>query len=208
MRKNLTRIWVCMLCILGISVAAQAQNRFQPEPAQLEEVQQVVRNSRTVWQNMFPAEELPDYGFRNAAEMNQALPGKPIEVYAMYRDFNGVIQAHPSGEFLVPLLLDGKPRVFLTVAHFENRWQVVAVGEMHLAQETAPYLSRAKETSRFVWLKNLNHSADFIAEANPALSEARIEFAPLSTAQRALFQQPLAYRELETRISKMIVQFD
>jgi hypothetical protein len=208
MRKNLTRIWVCMLCILGISVVAQAQNRFRPEPAQLEEVQQVVKNSRAAWLSMFPADELPDYGFRNATEMQQALPGKPIEVYAMYRDFNGTIQAHPSGEFLVPLMLDGKPRVFLTVAHFENRWQVVAVGEMNLAQETTPYLSRAKETTRFVWLKNLNHSADFIAEANPTISETTLQFAPLSTAQRASFQQPLAYRELEARISKMIVQFD
>jgi hypothetical protein len=209
MRKKLTLVWACLLCMLGLSGTLQAQNRFRPEPAQLAEVMQTVNASRATWQNMFPAEELPDYGFKDQQEKARAVPGNAIEVYNMYRDFDGKIQAQPSGEFLVPLLVDGQSRVFLTVAFFENKWQVVAVGEMNLAKEVSNHISLAAKTNNpLVWLRNLNHSADFIADANSAATEANLQFKPLSTAERASFKQPLAYRELEARISKMIVQFD
>ena len=210
MRKTFTLMWACMLCLLCLSVQVQAQNRFRSEKGQLEEVRKVVNDSRSFWLHMFPAAELPDYGFRDEKEKTQAVPGQPIEVYNMYRSFNGATEVQPAGEFLVPLLINGKPRVFLTVAFFEGRFQVVSVGEMNLAQEATPYVSRANETkgSQLVWLRNLNHSADFIADAANLVNDASLVFSPLSTAQRASFQQPIVYSELETRISKMLVQFD
>src|SRR5688572_21261071 len=209
MRKKLTLVWACLLCMLGLSGALQAQNRFRPEPTQLDEVMKTVDASRATWLHMFPAEELPDYGFKDQEEKARAIPGNAIEVFNMYRDFDGKIQSQPAGEFLVPLLVNGQSRVFLTVAFFQNKWQVVAVGEMNLAQEAAPYISQAAKTnSSLVWLRNLNHSADFIADASTAATEANLQFMPLSTAGRASFKQPLAYSELATRISKMIVQFD
>jgi hypothetical protein len=209
MRKKLTLVWACLLCMLGMSVGVQAQNRFRPEPTQLDAVVQTVDASREIWLQMFPAEELPDYGFRDLVEKTRAIPGNPIEVFNMYRDFDGKIQSQPAGEYLVPLLVDGQARVFLTVAFFENKWQVVAVGEKNLAREAAAYISQAAKTNNhLVWLRNLNHSADFIADASVATTEANTRFMPLSTAERASFRQPLAYNELALRISKMIVQFD
>ena len=209
MRKKIT-LWVCTLCMLGLSGALQAQNRFLPERSQLDEVNKAVKASRDSWLNMFPANELPDYGFRDQREKSSSVPGKPIEVFAMYRDSDGKIKSQPTGEFLVPLLIDGKSRTFLTVAYFENKWQVVAVGEMNLAQEAAPFISRAgKEGSdNLIWLKNINHAADFIASAGTALSDDQLQFMPLSTAQRASFKEPLSYRQLEARVNKMLVQFD
>lgn len=209
MRKIFTLVGAALLCLLLTAQATQAQNRFRPDNRSLEEVQKVVQNSRAEWQALFPAEELPDYGFRNQQEKALAQPGKPMEVFAMYRTFEGRIETQPTGEFLVPLLLDGKPRVFLTVAFFENRYQVVAVGEMNLAQEAAAYLSPAGNAKKqFIWLRNLNHAADFIADASSSLTDDQLQFAPLSTAQRAAFTEPLAYQELVARIGKMIVQFD
>ena len=209
MRKMFTLAGACLLCVLGTFNSAQAQNRFRPDNSRLEEVQKVVLNSRATWQELFPAEELPDYGFQNQQEQKLAVPGKPIEVYAMYRTFEGKIETQPNGEFLVPLLIDGKPRVFLTVAFFENRYQVVAVGEMNLAQEATAYISQANSSKKqLIWLRNLNHSADFIADASASLTDDKLQFVPLSTAQRASFTEPIAYNELVTRIGKMIVQFD
>lgn len=209
MRKSLTLVWACILCMFTLSHAATGQNRFRPERGQAEEIKNVVESSRGFWLHLFPANELPDYGFKNQEEKAKALAGKPIEVFNMYKDFDGKIQSQPAGEFLVPLLIEGKTRVFLTVAFFENKWQVVAAGEKNLAQEAAPFISRAgKSGSQLVWLRNLNHSADFIADAGAAVTESALEFTPLSTAQRATFKQPIAYRELEARIGKMLVQFD
>ena len=209
MRKTLTLFWACMLCMFGLTNFATAQNRFRPEKGALDQVQKAVESSRASWLNMFPAGELPEFGFKDQQEKALAIPGKPIEVFNMFRGFDGTIQAQPAGEFLVPLLVDGRTRVFLTVAYFENKWQVVAAGEMNLAQEAAPYISRAGKAGRpLVWLRNLNHSADFIADAGAAATDAALEFTPLSTAARASFKSPIAYRELEARIGKMPVQFD
>lgn len=209
MRKIFTLAGVCLLCILFAANSLQAQNRFRPEQTRLDEIQKTVETSREAWQQIFPSEELPDYGFRNQQEMQSATPGKPIEVFAMFRNFEGKIETQPTGEFLVPLLVDGKPRVFLTVAFFENKYQVVSVGEMNLAKETSAYLGEATQgKTQLVWLRNLNHNADFIADANSSFMEGNLQFIPLSTAQRATFTAPLAYVELVSRISKMVVQFD
>ena len=210
MRKFFTMAGVCIFCMLGTINLALAQNRFRPDLGSIEEVQKVVLSSRDSWQQLFPADELPDYGFRDKIEKDRAVPGKPIEVFAMYRTFEGVIETQPTGEFLVPLLLDGKPRVFLTVAFFENRYQVVAVGEMNLAQEAAAYISQGNSSrgKQLIWLRNLNHSADFIADSNSSLADENLQFVPLSTAKRAAFNEPIAYTELVNRIGKMVVQFD
>jgi hypothetical protein len=209
MRKIFTLVGAGLLCLFGTLHSASAQNRFRPDNGRLEEVQKVVLSSRDAWQELFPANELPDYGFRDQQEKKMAVPGKPIEVYAMYRTFEGKIETQPTGEFLVPLLIDGRPRVFLTVAFFENRYQVVAVGEMNLAQEATAYLSQpGSDKKQHIWLRNLNHAADFIADANSSLTDASLHFMPLSTARRASFREPIAYPELVNRIGKMIVQFD
>ena len=208
MKKTLPILWMAFICLLCFSQEARSQQNFRVAAAALNSVQEVVVESRANWTMMFPAAELPEYGFANAKELSAAVPGAPIQVFYMSRNQStGAVDIAQSDEFLIPLLVQGQARAFLTVAYFQGRFQVVSAGETNLAKDASPYIIQHTKTP-LVWLKDVNHSADFIAERGTTLDASGVVFMPLFTAKRAELTQPMALRELVSRIKAMPVQFD
>jgi hypothetical protein len=146
------------------------------------------------WMYMFPADDLPSYGFNNADELNQAKAGNPIEVFNMYRDNEGNPGMEKSEEFIVPIIYNNEVRAFITVAFFEGKYQVVAAGDMNLAKDASSIIMQSDASTKLIWLKHLNYSADFIATSD---ASGNMLFHPLFTAKRTSVNRAASYNTLK-----------
>jgi hypothetical protein len=202
MKKPLPFLWAALVCLLCLTGSVQAQNSFRTPAADLKAISKAVAGSRAAWQTMFPANELPEFGFRDQHELASATPGQPIEIYLMGHPTQGTTRVVSANEFFIPLQLNGHTRAFLKVAYHENRYQVVAAGEMNLASDASDYIKKANAAgqSRLIWLTDVNHSADFISVPTTSLD---VEFTPLSTAKRASIMEPVLYSQLVQQVQAM-----
>lgn len=144
------------------------------------------------WMYLFPDDDLQSFGFNNTNELKQAKAGNPIEVFHMYRDYDGNPGVVKPGEFMVPIIYNNEVRAFVTIAFFEGKYQVVSGGEMGLAKDVSTLIMKQREANaKLVWLKQLNYQADFIAESTNMI------FQPLFTAKRAMVFDAASYTALQ-----------
>lgn len=194
---------LCLTLILLLPGFLRAQNRFAVSGT--EEVKNAVIQQRDYWLHLFPDDDLNSFGFNSADEKNNAVPGDPIAVYHMYRDFNGQPNMQPAEEFLVPLIVLNEVRAFITVAYFEGKYQVVNGGEMNLAKDASSFIMQHhKSGTPLIWVKQLNYAADFIAVN--ASSEPVLQ--PLFTAKRAMITEATTYKTAEQHFQSLPLSFN
>ena len=193
-----------LCCLMILPGLLPAQNRFAKNPEDVARISAMVSATRNEWTNMFPGDDLPSFGFENMQQLSQSIPGYPVPVFHQFKNSQGETETRFTSSYLVPLILNNGIRVFLTVAFFEEKYQVVAAGEKNLAQEASDLLINS--TSHPVWLQNLDQAADFISFTKDHTQENDMEFFPLTTAGRANFSEPIKYRELIGRMAEMPVQ--
>ncbi len=181
-----------------------AQNRFARTPVDADLVSAVVLETRISWMNMLPWDDLLSFGFESVGQLSLSIPGQPVPVFQQFKNSQGEMETRFTSSYLVPLILNNEIRMFLTVAFFEEKYQVVAAGEKNLAQEATEFLINS--TAHPLWLQNLNQAADFISYADDQTAENDMEFFPLSTARRASFSEPVKFPELIRRMVEMPVQ--
>jgi hypothetical protein len=90
------------------------------------------------------------------------------------------------------------------VAFFEGRYQVVAAGEMNLAKDASAYImDHLSSRKNLIWLKQLNHQADFIA-----VGESEPVFHPLFTAETVNVTEPMNYSSLEKYFQSLPLSYN
>jgi len=194
---------LCLTFILLLPGFLRAQNRFAVSSTV--EVKNAVIQQRDYWLHLFPDDDLTSFGFNSLEEKNNAVPGEPITVYHMFRDYNGNPNVQSAEEYLVPLIVMNEVRAFITVAYFEGSYQVVNGGEMNLAKDASPFIMQHhKSGTPLIWVKQLNYAADFIAvntSSEPALQ-------PLFTAKRAMVTEATSYKAAEQHFQSLPLSFN
>lgn len=141
-----------MLCLsavilFGHSVGAAA-NSVQAVPRSDEEVAFVAKASLAGYLDQIPAGREPDFGFRNREDLLRAEVGVPISVLGVRASVGDSIPGKSDSgwnrivlqdRWRVPVEVDGKPRVFVTVERLDGVLQAVDFGGASLAQEIGEF---------------------------------------------------------------------
>lgn len=203
MTNKQTWLGLCIACIILLPSLSMAQNNLRLSD-DFDKVQQAVQQNES-WMYLFPDDDLPSFGFNNSNELKMSHAGDPIEVFYMYRDYDGNPGITNPDEFLVPVIYNNEVRAFVTVALFEGKFQVVSAGEMTLAKDASSIIMQQRASrTKLVWLKQLNYQADFIATA----SGSNNLFYPLFTAKRTFVNEPATYNSLENYFQTLPLSFN
>ncbi len=210
MKKVIQTLGLSLCVMILMMGTTNAQQGFRHQSIDPGVINKQISDTKSEWIQRFLVDDIIDYGFANYKEANNAVAGQAIELYDMYTTKDGITNIVSNGEFYIPLLIDGEARVFLKMANHEGKYQIVAHGEMTLAQDAASYIRQHTSGSnvRLIWIQNLNHNADFIATVSNLTEDSDMVCTPIFTAQRAGFSQPIAFSTLLEMISSMPVYLD
>ncbi|HRY31653.1 MAG TPA: hypothetical protein P5531_01655 [Bacteroidales bacterium] len=132
-----------------------------------------------------PVNQEPSYGFSSRAEFASITIGKPYQILTLSKEFfaDTVMPDEKyiisTGEWLVPLLINGEYRILLTVCMINGQFEVVALGGAVLAKtlENFENLHHSYSESGML-LRVYQMSSDFVL-VSPEGEHARIY--PLNT---------------------------
>lgn len=135
-----------------------------------------------------PAGQEKSFGFTSRDEFVNASVGKPYRVITFHKDFyndevtldknNSIVTQN---EWRVPVTVNGKNRLLLTVTGIGDEYKVVDVGGAGLAKELE---QKTIVGNNYFLLRIYPLSADFVAVSNSASLE-QAQFIPLTSALSA-----------------------
>lgn len=131
------------------------------------------------------------YGFKNREEFKSATLGSPILVYTFSENFfnEGELNVNESlvstGEWRVPVVVNGEFRAFLTVANYEGKWKVVDFGAAVLAKELGGF-EKGNPDDNKVLLRCYQKKCDFLVLGDDSKSVFEGNIYPLYSAKKSL----------------------
>jgi hypothetical protein len=132
-----------------------------------------------------------EYGFRNEDDMEQCTIGQPYRELGFSEDFyNKDLEEDKDyivirNEWHVPVMIQDKNRVLLTVKGTSGNYMVTSMGEVEVAKELQQRNKFADETENYYILRIPKLGADFfVHETNNSFTEA--EFIALTSARNAI----------------------
>ena len=186
MKRSAMTLGMGLLVLVLIAGKAQAQLDLHRDVAGLTAVEKEFSLIKSEWYKLILPDEINDYGFMSVEEAQQAEAGPFIELYSMHVDREGKTQYSRTHEYLVPMMVNGQARVFVKMAFFEKKYQMVSVGETTLAMDASEIIQQAASASgRLIWIQHLNFSADFIATVSDEMPGKDLTLIPIFTARRA-----------------------
>lgn len=99
---------------------------------------------------LYSDEEWKLYGFESIAELDRATLGEPFEVWELTPD---ALTQHQPGrpavltdlrQYQFPILVDGQARGVLEVAYFQDKWQIVGLGNRGAGEPLVALRERLK----------------------------------------------------------------
>lgn len=134
---GLVAIFVSAVVLFGPGHAAA-------DASQSDAVLRAAKTGLASWLDALPRNELRLYGFESASELAGAQVGDPIEIVTLTPEElrlgstgGGAPQVSPlpTGEWYVPVTVNGRYRCLLSVAKLEGKWEVVGLSAAQLAKE-------------------------------------------------------------------------
>lgn len=142
-----------------------------------------------------PPGQEPRYGFENREEIGKARLGKPYQVVTLTNEFlsdteiiPGKNYLVPAGEWRVAVMVDNEPRVLVTLAEMDGKWEVVGMGAAALAKDIGK-LEQVHASSE-LWgqiLRVYPLKSDYLI-TTPDASSGQIQVCPLMHSYNALNQ--------------------
>jgi len=169
----------------GISTIGQVNND------NVQEILLTAKNGLTFYLEKIPQGKESLYGFNNRNEFKIAVLGKPYQMSTLNREFFIDSNLSPnknylvsSGEYCIPISVNGEYRVLLTVAIMNGEWKTVGLGAVGIAIELNEFEKKYPSTNKSgIILRVYQLVSDFILSKE--ISSSVLKAYPLLTAKLA-----------------------
>lgn len=142
--------------------------------------------------SQIPAGSESQFGFTNRDEFNHILIGQPLHVVTLNMDFfssptlmQGATYITESNEWRVPLEVDGKSRVLVTVNSKDGAYEASDLGGAGLAQELQTAVKAYGENGHCYLFRVYQLHADFLVTTQDDVL-AGAKYIPLTSAMMAI----------------------
>jgi hypothetical protein len=180
MKKFLLLLFILFAIVTGNN--AQTVNRKKM-------VKDVTTDLQT-WLKKIPGGNESKYGFSNREEFSIAMLGKPYQMFTLGGDFfkeqilPGKNYLESTGEWRIPVMVNGENRIMMTVVKKKNKWKIVELGARVLAGELQEFdrnlQLRSQDAPRI--LRVFQVQSDFLFLDDPSLSPGKITVYPMHSA--------------------------
>lgn len=186
--KKINYFLIGLALALGISTPTTAQSAS----GNTSEISDAATVGIKYYLGKIPAGHEKDYGFNSTDELAIASPGTPMREYAMNKqEYNTVKPSDGKSivalsEWMVPVMVNGECRAFLTIAKMKGKWKAVNFGSAPVAKEVNDMQSQFIHSTGTLAILILQReeaifilqmpSADFSSWVLYPLSSARVAF--------------------------------
>ncbi len=149
--KSFLKITFVLVLISSLAFMGPAASAY---PGAEDEVYRAAVSGLPSFLDLIPADRETYYGFEDREEFSRAVAGRPIQMYLLSDEFSPV----SSGEWRVPILVDGAYRALITVARADGLWRAVDFGAAVLARELEAFKSPGEK----ILLRCFQRQCDFV----------------------------------------------
>jgi len=177
-----------------------------PQENTIQNLPAAVSGSLTEWLEKIPAGREAQYGFRNRSDFSRASLGVPVQVFTLDDAFFTQPGTSPTlkstGEWRIPVIVDGKNCALVTVVKINGDWKIVDLGAHVLAQELAAMQERftPAQFSVIKLFRVYPLQSDFLFYADPMAAPGQVTLLPLHSATlniERLNESPVKTRNLD-----------
>jgi len=153
-----------------------------------------VNHDLQIWLDKIPIGSEDSFGFNTREEFSQATTGIPIEVFRLNPEYLKSLKPDNSqaliatGEWRVPVMVSGQPRMLLTIVKVNNEWKIVDMGAKLLAEELNGFIKNHGNNNMdsLRMIRIFEMKCDLLFTGNPHRSEEQLTVYPLKSAYHSL----------------------
>jgi hypothetical protein len=158
------------ILLLAFQLNAQSANEL---------IKKILKNKTEINLSKIPLGNESLFGFDSRNDFKNCIVGEPIKVITLSN--NSWIELN---EWRVPIVLNGKNKLFFTVQKNNTIFEVVDIGGVELAKEIQKTKINNKPIKYLIRLYNLH--IDFVSQDFPTNSDKNLKILPLQSAKNYL----------------------